>query len=68
MYTTMTWDDESAHVDRGKVFAIGVDENETMWVSVRYESGLRYYHTSDQIGENLFLTKRAAEEALTREK
>ena len=51
-------------VDSGTVFAVGFDESSTMWVSVRYESGLKYYHTSDDIGKAVFLTEEEAERAL----
>ena len=58
-------DDESPHfVDAGKVFAIGIDESGIIWISARYESGLKYYHTSDDIGKTLFLTRSEAEAAL----
>lgn len=59
-------DDETPHfVDTGKVFAIGVDESGTMWISVRYESGLKYYHTATDIGKTVFLTREEAEAALS---
>lgn len=51
-------------VDVGMVFAIGIDERHTMWISVRYESGLKYYHTADDFGKTVFLTREAAEKAL----
>ena len=49
------------YVDVGKVFAIGIDERHTMWISARYESGLKYYHTSDDVGKTVFLTREEAE-------
>lgn len=52
------------YVDVGTVFAIGIDERYTMWISCRYESGLKYYHTSDDFGKTIFLTKKEAEKAL----
>lgn len=52
------------YVDVGTVFAIGIDERHTMWISVRYESGLKYYHTSDDFGKTVFLTREDAENAL----
>ena len=59
------WDYDSEHVvDDGTVFAVGVDERETMWISVRYESGLRFYHPSKDFGEIVFLTREEAEAAL----
>ena len=60
-------DDETPHfVDTGKVFAIGIDESGTMWISVRYESGLKFYHPSDDIGKTFFLTREEAEAALAK--
>lgn len=53
-------------VDVGTVFAIGIDERHTIWISARYESGLKYYHTSDDIGKTVFLTREEAERALER--
>ena len=52
------------YVEVGTVFAIGIDEMHTMWISARYESGLKYYHTSDDFGKTVFLTKEEAEKAL----
>lgn len=54
------------YVDVGTVFAIGIDERHTLWISVRYESGLKYYHTSDDFGKTVFLTREEAEKALER--
>ena len=51
-------------VDVGMVFAIGIDENHTMWISVRYKSGLKYYHAADDFGKTVFLTRESAEKAL----
>ena len=52
------------YVDVGEVFAIGIDERYTMWISARYESGLKYYHTSAEFGKTVFLTRVEAERAL----
>lgn len=52
------------YVDVGTVFAIGIDEGHTMWISVRYESGLRYYHTLDDFDKTIFITREDAEKAL----
>lgn len=52
------------YVDVGTVFCIGFDERHTMWISARYESGLKYYHTSDDFGKTVFLTREEAEKAL----
>ena len=52
------------YVDVGTVFSIGIDERHTMWISVRYESGMNYYHTSSGFGKTVFLTREEAEKAL----
>lgn len=52
------------YVDVGTVFSIGIDERHTMWISVRYKSGLRYYHTSDDFGKTVFFTREEAKKAL----
>lgn len=51
------------YIDKGKVYAISQNEN-TLWFSVRYLSGLRYDHTSSDFGKTLFFTKEEAERAL----
>ena len=51
------------YVDKGRVYAISQNEN-TLWLSVRYLSGLRYDHTSDDFGKTVFLTREEAEKAL----
>ena len=48
----------------GKVFAIGIDEGLTMWISVRYDGGLKFYHPLKDFGKELFLTKDEVEKAL----
>lgn len=65
VYFPMESDGEcESYVDVGTVFAIGIDEGHTMWISVRYESGLKYYHTSDDFGKTILLTREDAERAL----
>ena len=54
------------YVDKGRVYAISQNEN-TLWLSVRYLSGLRYDHTSDDFGKTVFLTREEAESALKKE-
>jgi hypothetical protein len=51
------------YIDKGKVYAISQNEN-TLWFSVRYLSGLRYDHTSSDFGKTVFLTKEEAEQKL----
>lgn len=55
------------YIDVGQVFNIAIDKRLTMWISVRYESGLKYYHTSDDFGKTVFLASEEAEQALTGE-
>ena len=52
------------YIDVGLVFNIAIDERLTMWISVRYESGLKYYHTSGDLGKTVFLVREEAEQAL----
>ena len=56
--------DCETYIDVGAVFAIGIDALHTMWISARYESGLKYYHTSEDLGKTVFLTREEAEAAL----
>lgn len=51
------------YIDKGKVYTISQNEN-TLWFSVRYLSGLRYDHTSSDFGKTVFLTKQEAKRAL----
>lgn len=65
VYLVCDWDDGPSTIDVGEVFAISCDKSGTMWVSVRYESGLKFYHPSYDIGKIAFLSREAAEAALT---
>ena len=56
-------EDCKCYVDKGRVYAISQNEN-TLWLSVRYLSGLRYDHTSNDFGKTVFLTIEEAEKAL----
>lgn len=65
VYLPMETDGEcEPYVDVGTVFAIGIDESCTIWISVRYESGLKYYHTSDDFGKTVFFTREEVEAVL----
>ena len=64
VYMVQEYEYIAMEVEKGVVFAIGTDKANTMWISVRYENGLRYYHPSKDIGENLFLTREEAEAKL----
>ena len=69
--TVFAWNDcdgGCSEIDTGKVFAIGIDERGTMWLSVRFESGLKFYYPSSNIGKDVFLTKEEAEAALEKMK
>ena len=50
-------------IDKGRAYAISQNEN-TLWFSVRYLSGLRYDHTSSDFGKTVFLSREDAEKAL----
>ena len=64
VYEIDEFEDTFYGIDIGEVFAIGIDENFVMWISARYESGLKYYHTLDEIGKAVFLTPEEAEAKL----
>lgn len=54
---------ENEGVFCGKVYAISMCDG-TNWFSVRYDGGLRYYHTWDEIGKTVFFAREDAEKAL----
>ena len=64
VFAELSYDGGCSEIDTGKVFAIGIDERGTMWVSVRFESGLKYHYPSDNIGKDVFLTRTEAEAEL----
>lgn len=68
VFAELSYDGGCSEIDTGKVFAIGIDERGTMWVSVRFESGLKYHYPSDNIGKDVFLTRAEAEAALEKMK
>lgn len=64
VYFVVEFDEDcKCYVDKGRVYAIIQNEN-TLWLSVRYLSGLRYDHTPNDFGKTVFLTKEEAEKAL----
>ncbi len=69
--STVYWADKSIPKKKqlltGKVFAIGVDENDIMWISVKYTNGLKFYHTSTDFEHCLFLNKKDAENYLNKD-
>ena len=64
VFAELSYDGGCSEIDTGKVFAIGIDERGTMWVSVRFESGLKYHYPFDNIGKDVFLTRTEAEAEL----
>lgn len=54
---------ENEGVFCGKVYAISTCDG-TNWFSVRYDGGLRYDHTWDEIGKTVFFAREDAEKAL----
>ena len=64
VYETDEFENVYKEIDIGEVFAIGIDENLVIWISVRYESGLKYCHPLDTIGKTVFLTPEEAEAKL----
>lgn len=54
---------EHDFVDRGVVYAVLQDE-EALWISARYDSGLRYDYPSHLTGCHFFLTREEAERVL----
>lgn len=54
---------ENEGVFCGKVYAISMCDG-TNWFSVRYDGGLRYYNTWDEIGKTVFFAREDAEKAL----
>lgn len=54
---------EYGFVDRGVVYAVSQNK-ETLWISARYDSGLRYDHPSHSTEHCFFLTCEEAERAL----
>lgn len=49
----------------GKVYAISTCDG-TNWFSVRYDNGLRFDHTWDEIGKIVFFTREGAEVELAK--
>lgn len=50
----------------GEVYAISITCDGTNWLSVKYDSGLRFYHTWGEIGKIVFFTREEAEAALAK--
>lgn len=57
-------DEQRKEIYEGKVLCYSLDENNLLWAIMRYKNGLTYWHTIDDFGETVFLTKEEAEEKL----
>ena len=54
---------DDSKVFNGKVVSITYEQN-TIWIYCRYDNGLTYHHTVDDIGKTLFFTEEQAKEKL----
>ncbi len=61
-------DEQRKEIYEGKVLCFSLDENNLLWAKMRYKNGLTYWHTIDDFGKTVFLTKEEAEKALERSK
>ena len=57
-------DEQRKEIYEGKVLCFSLDENNLLWARMRYKNGLTYWHTIDDFGKTVFLTKEEAEEKL----
>ena len=57
-------DEQRKEIYEGKVLCYSLDENNLLWARMRYKNGLTYWHTIDDFGKTVFLTRGAAEQAL----
>ena len=57
-------DKQYSQVMRGVVFGLSISHKNTVWFSVKYDDGLNFDHTIEDIGETVFLTKAKAEQKL----
>ena len=57
-------DEQRKEIYEGKVLCYSLDENNLLWARMRYKNGLTYWHTIDDFGKTVFLTKEEAEEKL----
>lgn len=61
-------DEQRKEIYEGKILCYSLDENNLPWARMRYKNGLTYWHTIDDFGETVFLTREEAEKALERSK
>ena len=57
-------DEQRKEIYEGKVLCYSLDENNLLWARMRYKNGLTYWHTIDDFGKTVFLTREEAEKAL----
>ena len=57
-------DEQRKEIYDGKVLCYSLDENNLLWARMRYKNGLTYWHTIDDFGKTVFLTKEEAEAKL----
>lgn len=61
-------DEQRKEIYEGKVLCFSLDENNLLWARMRYKNGLTYWHTIDDFGKTVFLTREEAEKVLERSK
>ena len=57
-------DEQRKEIYDGNILCYSLDENNLLWATMRYKNGLSYWHTIDDFGKTVFLTKEEAENAL----
>lgn len=57
-------DEQRKEIYVGNILCYSLDENNLLWAKMRYENGLTYWHTIDDFGKTVFLTKDEAEQVL----
>lgn len=57
-------DEQRKEIYEGKILCYSLDENNLLWARMRYKNGLTYWHTIDDFGKTVFLTKEEAEAKL----
>lgn len=57
-------DEQRKEIYKGNILCYSLDENNLLWARMRYKNGLTYWHTVDEFGKTVFLSKEDAEQAL----
>ena len=57
-------DEQRKEIYEGKVLCFSLDENNLLWAKMKYKNGLTYWHTIDDLGKTVFLTKEEVEAKL----